>query len=156
MGTRHLTIVRSKGKTKVAQYGQWDGYLAGQGRTIQKFLKNADIKQFKREVDKLKEFTNEEIDNIYKEAGHKGNSDWITSEVANKVKEKYPELSRDTGAEVLELIYQGKVKKLTLNESFKEDTLFCEFCYELDLDKETITVNDKEYTFEQWKVKRLR
>jgi len=29
MGTRNLTIVTSNGKTKVAQYGQWDGYPGG-------------------------------------------------------------------------------------------------------------------------------
>ena len=33
MGTRGLTMVVSKGKTRVAQYGQWDHYPSGQGRT---------------------------------------------------------------------------------------------------------------------------
>ena len=38
MGTRHLIIVKSEGKTKVAQYGQWDGYPTGQGKDIAIFL----------------------------------------------------------------------------------------------------------------------
>ena len=40
MGTRNLTLVKDKeGKTKVAQYGQWDGYPEGQGSTILNFIK---------------------------------------------------------------------------------------------------------------------
>ena len=32
MGTRNLTkVIDSNGVTKVAQYGQWDGYPSGQG-----------------------------------------------------------------------------------------------------------------------------
>lgn len=42
MGTRNSTLVKSKGKVKVAQYGQWDGYPTGQGQTIADFL-NSDV-----------------------------------------------------------------------------------------------------------------
>jgi len=38
MGTRNLTMVISDGKTKIAQYGQWDGYPSGQGADILAFL----------------------------------------------------------------------------------------------------------------------
>lgn len=38
MGTRNLTCVVLDGEYKVAQYGQWDGYPEGQGRTILEFL----------------------------------------------------------------------------------------------------------------------
>lgn len=34
MGTRHLTEVIFKGKKVIAQYGQWDGSLAGAGVEI--------------------------------------------------------------------------------------------------------------------------
>jgi hypothetical protein len=39
MGTRNLTRVICDGKTKVAQYGQWDGYPEGQGKTVLNFLR---------------------------------------------------------------------------------------------------------------------
>src|SRR5574337_1233174 len=38
MGTRNLTAVMMNGEYKVAQYGQWDGYPEGQGKTILEFL----------------------------------------------------------------------------------------------------------------------
>jgi hypothetical protein len=38
MGTRHLIKVIYNKETKVAQYGQWDGYPDGQGLTILNFL----------------------------------------------------------------------------------------------------------------------
>ena len=55
MGTRHLTIVKLGNKVKVAQYGQWDGYPSGQGKTIAKFLNSEsfNLAQFKEEVTKL-------------------------------------------------------------------------------------------------------
>ena len=40
MGTRHLIIVWYKGKYRIAQYGQWDGYPSGQGLRVLRFLKN--------------------------------------------------------------------------------------------------------------------
>ena len=51
MGTRNLTIAVMDGKTRVAQYGQWDGYPEGQGTTILEFLKSADLDLFKKKLE---------------------------------------------------------------------------------------------------------
>jgi hypothetical protein len=41
MGTRNLTKVIDKdGITRVAQYGQWDGYPEGQGKSMLDFISN--------------------------------------------------------------------------------------------------------------------
>ena len=49
MGTRNLTmVIDQKGKKKVAQYGQWDGYPSGVGANVLKFLENKEL------VEKLK------------------------------------------------------------------------------------------------------
>ena len=145
MGTRNLTMVISNEQTKVAQYGQWDGYPEGQGATILKFLlslKN-DYTKFKEKIDKLRWITDEEAKVI----------DKLSYE---KLETEYPSLNRDTCGDILELIYNGSFKKdkwpngvveikedvkfLVDSTSFAADSLFCEWCYVVDLDKQTFEV----------------
>ncbi len=148
MGTRNSTIVKSKGKTKVAQYGQWDGYPTGQGKTIADFLKTVDLPKFKKQIDALGEYTDKDLDRIEKE--------WDKM-ADNYVKHPdYEALTRDNGAGILQLIHNGTVKKVRLDENFKNDKTFCEYWYELNLDDETIIMNGgKKYTFKEWTRKGL-
>lgn len=54
MGTRHLTIVRKNNELKVCQYGQWDGYLSGQGKTVYEFCKKpANIEALRQTLDNV-------------------------------------------------------------------------------------------------------
>lgn len=167
MGTRNLTMVISKGETKVAQYGQWDGYPSGQGATILNFLKflgtdknskdkilkehkendwarnnvkeflklkNLSIETFKESLESLSFFSEEEIDLI--------NEDY------EKTLKQRPYLSRDVAGDILWQIAEGKVDKLISQEAFAGDSLFCEWAYVVDLDKNTFEVykgyNEKE------------
>ena len=156
MGTRNLTIVKLKGKTKVAQYGQWDGYPTGQGQKIVDFLKKADMKKFAEKVNELGVYTQGDILQAYKDAGAKGSEEFVPIELSDKVMEKHPALNRDYGAGILELIDNGTVKKVALEENFKNDETFCEFWYEIDLDKETVAMNGgKPFTFKKWVEKGL-
>lgn len=144
MGTRNSTLVKLDGEIKVEQYGQWDGYPTGQGATVQDFLKTVNLEDFKKKVKKLGVWTDKEVDDIVQ--GHEqyfigANTDWAT---------QYPELSRDTGAGILQLIADGEVTKVVLYP-FKDDGLMCEYWYELDLDKETVTMNDRVFTFDEWR-----
>ena len=129
MGTRNLTMVISEGKTKVAQYGQWDGYPEGQGKTILQFLKKCDLKLFKERLKKISFINKKEVDDLWNET--------VTTEI---FKSKYPELYRDTGAEVLQLIYEGKTNKLLNDSKFIRDSLWCEWVYVIDLDKNKFEV----------------
>jgi hypothetical protein len=53
-------------------------------------------------------------------------------------------------ASVLALIHNGTVKKVKLDSEFKKDA-WCEYAYEIDLDKGTISVNEgKKYTLAEW------
>ena len=157
MGTRNLTIVKADKETKIVQYGQWDGYPTGQGQGIADFLKTVDLKKFKKQVLALKKFTRKAIDKAYTDAGWDGKSQFVSCDISDKVKEAYPALSRDTASEILALVHEGKVKKVQFCSDYDiktgkvaEDT-WCEYWYEIDLDKETITVNSGEtYTFKQW------
>ena len=123
MGTRNATIVIKDNKTKVAQYGQWDGYPSGQGVTALNLLRQANLSQFGTEVDKLDWFTEKELEDL--------GTTW---------KDSHPHLSRDTGAEILNEVYVGRVTKLVDSESFVSDSLFCEWAYVVDLDKNTFEV----------------
>jgi len=142
MGTRHLVIVRLKGRVKVAQYGQWDGYPSGQGADIAKFLqsKQFDLVTFKKEVAKLEWISPKALKNTWIECGADANSDLVSFDIADKHKALYPELSRDTGAGILNLIAKGQVKLLHNMHDFLKDGLFCEWAYELDLDKKCVKV----------------
>lgn len=161
MGTRHLTVVVSKGKVKVAQYGQWDGYLSGQGKTISNFIQNKlDLEKFKTKVDNLKWITDLELKKYWQDCGANPNSDMVSMDVSEKFLNKYPHLHRDIGANILELIQEDNYTrvKIIFDKNFKEvyenvktkvtrvqngynfaaNSLSCEYAYVLDLDNEVV------------------
>ena len=134
MGTRNLTAVFVDGEYKVAQYGQWDGYPEGQGMTCLTFARNFLVNKADREAfaDKLRAcswITQEEIDNINNQIRSDGIKKWALI---------WPELSRDTGAEILELVAKSENGlKLQNNIEFAADSLFCEWAWVIDLDAGT-------------------
>lgn len=140
MGTRNLTMVIYKEQPKIAQYAQWDGYPEGQGLTILDFLKNVNIEKFKERIEHLEFFNEEELETI------NNDKNWV---------EKYPYLSRDLGGKILQAVYNNyyeddnifpknlitcKIEKLVDNSDFAADSLFCEWAYVIDLDKNTFEV----------------
>ena len=134
MGTRNLTAVYVDGEYKVAQYGQWDGYPEGQGMTCLTFARNflankADREAFADKVRACSWITKEEIDSI---------NDQIRSGGIKKWSLIWPELSRDTCSEILELVARSENGlKLQNNIDFAADSLFCEWAWVIDLDAGT-------------------
>jgi hypothetical protein len=136
MGTRGLTKVIKNDKVVVAQYGQWDHYPSGQGLTALRFLRDeANVDKLDKGLYWLYE-TNE--DDIQKTAERTGDN-FATA---------YPSLTRDTGAEILELIANAKgAIPIFLNAEFENDELFCEGVFTVDLDKKRfITKTDQGIT----------
>jgi len=130
MGTRHLTVVKIDGEIKVAQYGQWDGYPEGQGVVILTFLKDLikteGLSEFKARCRSLRFATEAELKRINKDP---------------KWSENYPELSRDAGGKILEMIAAAETELLLYNQlDFAADSLFCEFAYFIDFDAGTLEV----------------
>jgi hypothetical protein len=145
MGTRNLTIVKSKGKVKVAQYCQWDGYPSGQGANIVKFITTKlntkdKLKDFKQKVDKLEEYTQEEISHLLFKHTRIDKHGMTNMEDVEKLNKLFPELSRDIGPKVLDLIADGSVRKIDNQIEFVNNTLYCEYIYELNLDKNELEV----------------
>lgn len=143
MGTRHVTVVVSNKKVKVAQYGQWDGYLSGQGKTIVEFIKDKmNFKTFQKSVNNCVFIDEVKAKQYWTEAGADPNSDLVSFEIADVHKRNHPQLSRDVGAKVLELIQNTDGKGLELRDDldFVCDSLMCEFAYVLDLDKKVLEI----------------
>ena len=133
MGTRNLTCVIKDGdykvaQYKVAQYGQWDGHPEGQGLIALNLLQNMELEKLKEQVSKVEFISSREIDKMI-------------DGVAGSWAKIYPEFSRDTGAEILSIVYNSEKPTKLCNEiNFVTDSLFCEWAYVVDLDKNTFEV----------------
>lgn len=142
MGTRHLICVVSDGEYRIAQYGQWDGYPSGQGVSILEFLQGDKVELLKEKIHNCTWITGEELKNRWLEFGvDLDKQKFITYDVSNKFCTKYPELSRDTGAEILELVADSQCGLCLRNDhDFAYDSVFCEWAYVIDFDKQTFEV----------------
>lgn len=138
MGTRNLTMVYCDGQYRVAQYGQWDGYPSGQGLTALQFARDKMREsEFRSAVLNSTQISGEELKALWKEAGA-DNEGWVTMEVANKMRQLHPEFSRDTGADILEIVQSHpEGMKVDLDLAFAAESLFCEWAWLIDLDART-------------------
>lgn len=127
------------GEYKVAQYGQWDGYPSGQGKTILTFLRSVDIADFRRRVATITEISEEELGALWKACGG-DDSGFVTLDVSKKMTTEHPEFSRDTGAKILDVIMQRDALQVRRDIEFAQDSLFCEWAYVIDLDTNTLEV----------------
>lgn len=139
MGTRHLIAVQKDNKYKVAQYGQWDGYLSGEGNNILKFFHENDLETFRSKVDNCFYGTQEQIDEAY--APYIKGDGWMTMEQSVAFKFAHLALHRDTGAGILDVIIKSDSPLMLVDQiDFAKDSLFCEFAYVIDLDKNILEV----------------
>ena len=121
------------GAWKVGQYGQWDGYPEGQGSTILDFFAQRGVDALRSRIDQVRWITDSEIDDVNTEL-RANNKDVV---------ELYPELSRDTGADILKMIANmadGQELRLHDQHGFAGDGLFCEWAYVIDLDTDSLEV----------------
>jgi hypothetical protein len=147
MGTRGITEVIYNDKIVVSQYGQWDHYPSGQGITILNFLSNP------LNIDKLKnslnlhltyEASDDELKKIY--ANYFREDGMGSLEDGERFSKDYPSLTRDTGSGILEAIANTKdPMPLVLDKEFKDDRLFCEGVYTINLDDDTFTTRFNRY-----------
>ena len=128
MGTRNLTVVKDKaGTTRIAQYGQWDGYPSYSGIQALEFLRNKDWQALLHAKLDLVQFVgDEEVDTLYKQYE---STDWENKDFLNA----YPGLHRDTGIGILAVVANAIAPIKTVdNTEFANDKLFCEGIYEVD------------------------
>lgn len=140
-------MVRVDGELKVAQYCQWDGYPGGVGADIAGFLKSLTTdgkfgnkyEAFKSRVRALTWATQADVEAAWAMCGADG-SGMVGMDTSDMAKKRIPEYHRDTGPRILELIAEGKVKKVRDSSEFLEDKVFCEWAYELDLDRQVVRI----------------
>lgn len=138
MGTRNLTVVNdSTGKTRVALYGQWDGYPSYSGTTALAFLRDKTNRDnLLAKLDNVEFITDDECDKIY-------NTFTDETDYQNKAfLNAYPGLHRDTGVDILEVVANSTSTIKTIdNTEFANDSLFCEGIYEVDFSTNKFTTN---------------
>lgn len=138
MGTRNLTMVAKDGKIVIANYGQWDGYPSGNGVKILDFVRNFDKEHFSAQVDKVVDV----LSSDYVEKRFGVDVGGLSEEQNRIIFTENPHFSRDTGADILNVINDNKADTLLVlnKEEFAADSLFCEWGYVIDLDKDTLEV----------------
>lgn len=153
MGTRGITEVIFENEIVVSQYGQWDHYPSGQGLVVFNFLKNAaNIEQLTNNLGLIERPSTEELDRIFD--GYRNEYNMMNMEQGDRFNKDYPSLTRDTGAGILDVIANatGPVP-LYVDLDFKNDDLFCEGVYSVDLTNKTFTSSyngvEKTITFEE-------
>ncbi|MET3536703.1 hypothetical protein [Chryseobacterium limigenitum] len=145
MGTRNLTMVIYNNETKIANYGQWDGFPEGNGLTILSFLNE------KENIEKLKEILPKirfENDQDIKEKSEFSKSigareGWVNMDQTELYDKKYPLDSRNLGGAILDklLEYQNESEIVLIDsEKFAADSIWCQWAYVVDLDKNTLEV----------------
>ena len=137
MGTRHLIAVQLDGEYKIAQYGQWDGYPEGQGMTTLHFLRSMDEDKFKSALRNSSFISDDELMALWKQYGADDDG-MVSLSDADRMKKDHPEYSRDTSADILQMVQEHpEGMKLHNQIRFAANGLFCEWAWVIDLDKRT-------------------
>lgn len=149
MGTRNLTkVVDTDGITRVAQYGQWDGYPEYTGKRILEFISEYKmIDKIEQSLVKARFATQTELDELIKP--YVDENGMMTFEQGAEYSVMFPSLTRDTGCDILKvLVYSNAYVPLQDESDFENDDLFCEGVYELNYQtREFITKYGKTVKF---------
>lgn len=126
---------------KLSQYGQWDGYPRGNGIIVLNWLKTKDINLLAEKIKNLKTITEDELKQAWVDCGAAPDDKFVTQDVAEAFKKKYPQLSRGTGAGILDMVLNSDSELLVNDDTeFAKDGLFCEWAYLLNLDTKELEV----------------
>jgi hypothetical protein len=132
MGTRNLVIIVSNNETKLAQYNQFDGYPSYMGVNLLNEIKKLDLIDFKEKLNFLS-FADEKT--------QKSIEDYSKTVDDDKFFSEYPLLHRDVSFEIIPIISQLDKTTICVDSSkFAGDSLFCEWGYVIDLDKNKFEV----------------
>jgi hypothetical protein len=150
MGTKSLTVVVHNNAVKFAQYGQFDGYPESLGVTLLKFFSNTSNNEALKnmlpkmrlwnENDKKREL--EFLQSIDCE------NSWMNKEQQLQYQKQYPlrfleVYGKLKEGKLLELLLQyNQLDQIVTTDSyaFAKDSLYCEWAYVIDFDKNAFEV----------------
>jgi hypothetical protein len=146
MGTRHLiTAFDNEGELKVAQYGQWDGYPSGQGVEMLNWLRMTTRVNYEGKIvspilngmKRTKFASDSELNDLYNKYPQ---MNYVGTEDEKYFGLHYPNLVRDTGADILGVVAYSVGEVLLADASdFAEDELMCEGIYSVNYQSEYFT-----------------
>ena len=146
MGTRHLiTAFDEQGELKVAQYGQWDGYPSGQGITMLNILRYTTrtdytgklVSEVANGLARCRWGSEDELNAIYNSLPE---MNYLGTDDSKNFNLLYPNLTRDTGADILNVVAWSVGEVLLVDHSdFAEDELFCEGIYSVNYQSKMFT-----------------
>jgi hypothetical protein len=147
MGTRNLTmVIDQEGQTKVAQYGQWDGYPSGVGAGVLSILSNKELfEKLKEGLRKVRFLDKEGVDKDFIEEYSK-NAPEFSNEPDNRTQEQKrwfsTYISRDLAEEVLINIANSKDEEIVLinQEETGKSGSWVEWSYLINLKDNTFGV----------------
>jgi hypothetical protein len=134
MGTRNLTKVIDKdGTLRVAQYGQWDGYPDGQGKSMLAFISEYGmIETIEKSLAKCRWIDQKQIDTLYFRYENLTDFEELRNGM-NGLSIAYPTISRDTCTDILKVIvYSNEYVELSDESDFEKDQLMCEGVFTLN------------------------
>ena len=147
MGTRNLTmVINQEGETKVAQYGQWDGYPSGVGVSVLSFLKNKElVEKLKSKLSIVRFLDEEGVDKEFIESYNKNAPEW-SNQPDNRTEEQKRWFAtycvRDLADEVLVNIANSEDNEIVLinRENAAKTDGWVEYSYVINFKDNTFDV----------------
>jgi hypothetical protein len=136
-----IVIVKCDKRICVAQYADNEGEPSNQGVIVLEFLKHNSLLHFKRMVTNLKEVGDKLIwkywdkCKVYNKLGN------VVEDLTRaKYNSKYPHLTPHIGGMVLQLISNGKVKEVLIEQGYDVEPPITDWSYTIDFDSGKLIV----------------
>lgn len=150
MGTRHIISVKKDNQFKVFNYGQWDGYPAGQGKDILNLLSSQNIKKLSDNLEHVEYVSDAQYQQLWLNIGVdlEACNGMVSMDKSDEFKDLYPQFSRDMGADIITYLIETE-KPLLLPPSLGNGMVgtWCEWFYVIDLDENELAVFDSPMFF---------
>ncbi len=141
MGTRNMVVViDTNGELKIAQYGQWDGYIEGVGRSLLEILRKKSLmKKFKKNLSKVRFLKYDDPNDAEFLKSYNDASPTWSSDPDNRTEEQrkwfQTYITRDLSEEIIVNIANSNDEEIILINNYKSgigDT-WVEYSYTVDL-----------------------